>query len=134
MADQPKTSYIYAVGRRKEATAEIRLLPGKGEIVVNGRTFATFFSRADHRMMVMSPFEQTGTTEQFDVQVTVSGGGVTGQAESVRMAISRALQEHNPDFRASLKKSGFLTRDSRIRERKKYGKLSARRSPQWSKR
>lgn len=136
MATETTTAkYTPSLGRRKEAVAQVRLFPGgTGKITVNEKDVAVYFSRADHQILVKSPLVLTGTAETYDVTVRVLGGGITGQAESVRLGISRALQLINPDFRDSLKKSGFLKRDARTRERKKYGHKSARRSPQWSKR
>jgi len=137
MATEETTTkrYTPALGRRKEATAQVRLIPqGSGKITINDRELGAYFTRPDHQILVKAPLVLTGTTESFDITVRVLGGGITGQATSVQLGISRALQIINADFRESLKKSGFLTRDARTRERKKYGKKSARRSPQWSKR
>jgi len=126
--------YTGTIGRRKTATAQVRMSSGTGEVVVNGKPLKKYFPGELLVQKVLSPFEATGTQGRFDVSVKVVGGGITGQAESVRLGIARALIELNPDYRGSLKKLGFLTRDARKRERKKYGKKSARRSPQWAKR
>lgn len=127
--------YYYGLGRRKEASAQVRIVPqGSGSITVNGREMDKYFTTYQLRQSVHAPFLATGTEGKFDVIVTAEGGGIRGQAESVRLGISRALIEFNPEFRGSLKKIGFLTRDPRKRERKKYGRKSARRSPQWAKR
>lgn len=127
--------YIHGLGRRKQATAQVRLFQnGTGNIVINERPFKTYFPLFTMQQSVNAPFVATGTEGKFDVKVTVVGGGVHGQADSVKLGIARALVELNPDYRASMKKQGLLTRDARVRERKKYGKKSARRSPQWAKR
>jgi|SRR3989338_9257904 len=126
--------YTPALGRRKTAVAQVRLTVGTGTIVVNGKPLAVYFPIKLQQQAINAPFVATGTEGQYDVSVKTSGGGIHGQADSVRLGISRALLEINPDFRTSLKKQGFLTRDARKRERKKYGHRSARRSPQWSKR
>lgn len=135
MEDTQTKKYIQTVGRRKQAVAQVRLYPaGKGEVVVNTKKLEDFFPVQTLQQSVNAPFAATGTESQFDVTVQVKGGGITGQAESVRMGIARALVEHNPELRTTLKKLGFLKRDARVKERKKYGKRGARRSPQWSKR
>lgn len=136
-AKEEKTvgKYIIGLGRRKEATAQVRLFAGgQGQISVNERQLNEYFPLEIQQRRIMSPFAATGTEGQFDVTVRVVGGGIQGQAESVRLGIARALVKSNEDFRTTLRKSGFLTRDARKKERKKYGKRSARRSPQWSKR
>src|SRR3989339_1534586 len=124
--------YIEAVGRRKAAIARVRLVNGgTGIFSINERSLEVYLPIALLRQSVLSPFKQTGTENMFDVSVKVVGGGIHGQADSIRLGIARALVDFNPEFRSSLKKVGFLTRDARIKERKKYGKKSARRSPQW---
>jgi len=137
MAEQKKITgkYTQTIGRRKRAVAQVRLFAkGSGRIVVNDKELSDYFGTDTLEIAVKAPFVETGTQEMFDVTVKVSGGGKSGQAGSIQLGIARALLETNPDFRASLKALGFLTRDARRRQRKKYGKKSARRSPQWSKR
>lgn len=125
---------INKIGRRKTAVARIYLSPGKGDIQVNGRDFKEYFPFEVHQIVLQQPFATVSVAESFDVKVNVSGGGVKGQAEAVRMAIARALTENNPEFRPALKKEGFLTRDPRMVERKKYGRRKARKRFQFSKR
>lgn len=130
-----KKQFIEAVGRRKEAVARVRLTNGgTGIFLINERSLETYIPVAHLRQTVLSPFVQTGTEKMFDVSVKVVGGGIHGQADSIRLGIARALVDFNPEFRTALKKTRLLSRDARIRERKKFGKKSARRSPQWSKR
>ena len=124
----------YATGRRKESVARVWLKPGSGKITVNGRDEKTYFARPVLRMLITQPFLVADRYNQFDVFCTVKGGGLSGQAGAVRHGISRALQLYEPDLRPILKAAGFLTRDSRMVERKKYGKPKARRSFQFSKR
>jgi small subunit ribosomal protein S9 len=124
----------YATGKRKNAVARVWIKPGTGKVVVNGRDQETYFARPALRMVIGQPFEAANRRDQFDVQCTVSGGGLSGQAGAVRHGISKALSLYEPDLRAVLKAGGFLTRDSRVVERKKYGKRKARRSFQFSKR
>ena len=124
----------YATGRRKESTARVWIKPGKGEIIVNGKKVVQYFARHVLRMLLTQPFLVADRYNQFDVYCTVSGGGLSGQAGAVRHGISRALTYYEPDLRSILKVAGFLTRDSRAVERKKYGKAKARRSFQFSKR
>lgn len=124
----------YATGRRKDAVARVWIKPGKGEIKVNGREFETYFARPVLRMVINQPFEVAGREGQYDVYCTVKGGGLSGQAGALRHGISRALTKYEPDLRGALKKEGFMTRDSRTVERKKYGLAKARRSFQFSKR
>jgi small subunit ribosomal protein S9 len=124
----------YATGRRKESTARVWIKPGKGEITVNGKKVVQYFARPVLRMLLTQPFLVADRYNQFDVYCTVSGGGLSGQAGAVRHGISRALTYYEPDLRSILKVAGFLTRDSRAVERKKYGKAKARRSFQFSKR
>ena len=124
----------YATGKRKNAIASVWVKPGSGRIVVNGRDQQTYFARPVLRMLLNQPFETVDRKGQFDVNATVTGGGLSGQAGAVRHGISRALVKFEPALRGVLKKEGFLTRDSRVVERKKYGKPKARRSFQFSKR
>jgi small subunit ribosomal protein S9 len=124
----------YATGKRKNAVARVWIKPGNGKITVNGRDQEVYFARPVLRMMLAQPFEVTGRTGEFDVEVTVVGSGLSGQAGAVRHGISKALTQYEPSLRIALKPHGFLTRDSRVVERKKYGKAKARRSFQFSKR
>jgi small subunit ribosomal protein S9 len=124
----------YATGRRKNAVARVWLKPGKGEITVNGKKVGQYFARPVLRMLITQPFLVADRYNQFDVYCTVHGGGLAGQAGALRHGISRALTYYEPDLRGILKVAGFLTRDSRVVERKKYGRAKARRSFQFSKR
>ena len=124
----------YATGKRKNAIARVWIKPGKGKITINGRDQEVYFARPVLRMMIAQPLEVTNRLGQFDVDVTVLGSGLSGQAGAVRHAIAKALTYYEPGLRALLKPNGFLTRDSRVVERKKYGKAKARRSFQFSKR
>lgn len=124
----------YATGKRKDAVARVWVKAGKGSITVNGRTLENYFPRPVLRMLINQPFAVTERTGQFDVICTVRGGGLSGQAGAIRHGISRALNLFEPELRPTLKKGGFLTRDSRVVERKKYGRRKARRSFQFSKR
>ena len=124
----------YGTGRRKSSTARVLFRPGKGQVVVNKRTFEGYFKNETLRMIIRQPFLLTETSDKFDVLATVDGGGPSGQAGAVRLGISRALLEYNTELRKKLKKGGFLTRDSRIKERKKYGQKGARKRFQFSKR
>jgi small subunit ribosomal protein S9 len=124
----------YATGRRKESVARVWVKPGKGQITINDRPAAKYFARPVLRMLITQPFLVADRYQQFDVMCSVVGGGLSGQAGAVRHGISRALVNYDPDLRAILKKAGFLTRDPRAVERKKYGKPKARRSFQFSKR
>ena len=121
-------------GRRKSAVARVYLRAGKGTITINGRAFEDYIPSAAVRLDVLQPLELTETTEKFDILVNVFGGGITGQAGAIRLGITRAWMEVNPDYRAILKPAGMVTRDSRAKERKKYGLKKARRAPQFSKR
>ena len=121
-------------GRRKAAVARVYLRPGKGKITINGREFEDYIPSAAVRLDVLQPLELTENTEKFDVLVNVFGGGTTGQAGAIRLGITRALMEANPDYRQVLKPAGLVTRDPRSKERKKYGLKKARRAPQFSKR
>lgn len=125
---------INKIGRRKTAVARIYMTPGKGDIQVNGRDYKEYFPFEVHQIVLQQPFTTINVGGSYDVKVNVRGGGITGQAEAVRMAISRALVEYNGEFRPALKKEGFLTRDPRMVERKKYGRRKARRRFQFSKR
>ena len=122
-----------AVGRRKKAVARVRLVAGEGKIIINKRDIDNYFGLETLKMTVRQPLTLTNTTS-FDILVNVCGGGVTGQAGAIRHGISRALCKADPELRAALKKAGFLTRDPRMKERKKYGLKAARRAPQFSKR
>lgn len=124
----------YATGRRKTSVARVYLKEGKGSVLINDRTLDDYFGRETARMIVLQPFQLTQTSGNFDVKVNVQGGGISGQAGAIRHGITRALLEMNPDFRSSLKKAGFVTRDPRAVERKKYGRHKARKRPQYSKR
>ncbi len=124
----------YATGKRKNAIARVWIKPGNGKIVVNGREQETYFARPVLRMLLQQPFEVAGRKDQYDVKATVKGGGLSGQAGAVRHGISKALTLFEPGLRKALKSGGFLTRDSRVVERKKYGRAKARRSFQFSKR
>jgi small subunit ribosomal protein S9 len=124
----------YATGRRKDAVARVWIKPGRGVITVNGREFERYFARPVLQMVIQQPFEVAAREGQYDVVCTVKGGGLSGQAGAVRHGISRALTLYEPELRGPLKKEGFLTRDSRTVERKKYGRAKARRSFQFSKR
>lgn len=128
-----KTQYL-GTGRRKSSVARVRLVPGSGKILVNKRDLDEYFGYETLKMIVRAPLEITSTLGKFDVLVNVYGGGYTGQAGAIRHGISRALLDVSPDNRAILKRSGFLTRDPRMKERKKYGLKAARRAPQFSKR
>lgn len=121
-------------GRRKRAVARVRLRPGGGHITVNRRGFEDYFPSATHRMIVTEPLRLTSTDETYDVDVTMDGGGVSGQAGALRLGIARALAELDPELRVPLKRAGFLTRDAREKESKKYGLKKARKAPQYSKR
>ncbi len=123
-----------AVGRRKKAIARVRLVPGEGKIVINKRDIDNYFGLETLKMTVRQPLALTNAAGSFDILVNVTGGGLTGQSGAIRHGISRALCKADPELRAALKKAGFLTRDPRMKERKKYGLKAARRAPQFSKR
>ena len=125
---------VSTTGKRKTAIARVRLQPGAGKIVVNGRTLEDYFPREASRMIIHQPFEATSGVGRYDVTATVRGGGLSGQADALRHGISRALEKFDETLRASLKKKGFLTRDARKKERKKYGQKGARARFQFSKR
>jgi len=129
-----KQGRAYATGKRKNAVARVWIKPGAGRMTVNGRDIAAYFARPVLRMLLSQPFEVCNRLNQYDVICSVTGGGLSGQAGAVRHGISRALTHFEPTLRVVLKKGGFLTRDSRVVERKKYGKAKARRSFQFSKR
>ncbi len=136
-APEPKRDELgrsYATGKRKDAVARVWIKSGPGKITVNGREFERYFVRPVLRMVIHQPFEAADRKDQFDVTCTVKGGGLSGQAGAVRHGISKALTLYEPELRPVLKKGGFLTRDARVVERKKYGKAKARRSFQFSKR
>ena len=122
------------VGRRKEAIVRVRLIPGTGQFKLNGRTIENYFPNKLHQQLIKEPFVTLEKVDQYDVIASLSGGGITGQAGALRLAISRALINIDIDDRPALKKAGFLTRDARIKERKKYGLKKARKAPQYSKR
>lgn len=124
----------YGTGRRKSSVARVYLVPGNGKITINKRDIDDYFGLETLKLIIRQPLELTDTLNKFDIRVTVKGGGYTGQAGAIRHGISRALLEADNDLRISLKKSGFLTRDPRMKERKKYGLKGARRAPQFSKR
>jgi len=124
----------YATGKRKDAVARVWIKPGSGKVVVNGRDMDKYFARPVLQMILRQPFTVAGVDGEFDVNATVKGGGLSGQAGAVKHGISKALQLYNPSLRGALKAAGFLTRDSRVVERKKYGKAKARKSFQFSKR
>jgi small subunit ribosomal protein S9 len=128
------SSVFRGTGKRKSSVARVRLSPGGGEVVVNQRTIENYFGRESSRMIVSQPFEVTSTLGQYRVDVNVDGGGVAAQAVAIRHGITRALLAANPELRGALKKAGFITRDSREVERKKYGRHKARKRPQYSKR
>ena len=127
-------NYFYGTGRRKSSVARVRLLPGNGNVTINGRTMDEYFGLETLRMLVRQPMELTGTMGKYDVIVNVVGGGVSGQAGAIRHGITRALIESDETLKPVLKKAGFVTRDPRMKERKKYGLKAARRAPQFSKR
>ena len=127
-------NYFYGTGRRKEAVARVRIIPGKGKITINDRTIEEFFGLETLRMIVKQPLVVTNNESKYDVVVKVIGGGYTGQAGAIRHGLSRALLQANEENRPALKQNGFLTRDPRMKERKKYGLKKARKAPQFSKR
>jgi small subunit ribosomal protein S9 len=123
-----------ATGRRKQSIARVRMFPGKGEMKINGENLIDYFKRETLKMIIEQPFELTETSGKFDIIARISGGGLTGQAGALRLGISRALLEYDPELRPELRKAGFLTRDPREVERKKYGRPKARKRFQFSKR
>ena len=131
----PKKAYFYGTGRRKSSVARVKLIPGgTGKIMINGHSLDEYFGLETMKYIVRQPLVLLGLAEKFDVDVKVQGGGYTGQAGAIRFGIARALLQADAEYRAALKKEGFLTRDSRMKERKKYGLKAARRAPQFSKR
>ena len=124
----------YGTGRRKKSTARVRLVPGSGRVIINNRDAEEYFPYDTQRLILKQPLVATETEGTYDVLVNVHGGGLTGQAGAIRHGVARALLEADPDYRITLKRAGFLTRDPRMKERKKYGLKSARRAPQFSKR
>ena len=126
--------YFYGTGRRKSSVARVRVYAGTGKITINDRDIDDYFGLETLKLIVRQPLALTGTTEKFDIVVRVAGGGVTGQAGAIRHGLSRALLQYDESLRTSLKKAGFLTRDPRMKERKKDGLKAARRAPQFSKR
>ena len=126
--------YFYGTGRRKSSVARVRVYAGTGKITINNRDIDDYFGLETLKLIVRQPLVLTGTEAQFDIICTVAGGGVTGQAGAIRHGLSRALLQFNEELRPTLKKAGFLTRDPRMKERKKYGLKGARRAPQFSKR
>lgn len=127
-------TYYYGVGRRKTAVARVQLLPGSGQVIINGMPLRERFHRLLYQTMVLQPFRVTNTLGAYNAVVRVLGGGDSGQAGAIRHAIARALVRANPEFRAPLRKAGLLTRDPRVKERKKYGLKRARKAPQYTKR
>ena len=127
-------SYVWGTGKRKCAIARVRLFPGKGEVIVNDKPYQEIFSRVEHRHMIEHPFLATDTMGKFRVMIKVNGGGLSGQAGAIRHGIARALAKENELFKPMLRKEGLLTRDARIKERKKYGLKRARKAPQYTKR
>ncbi|MEV4759824.1 30S ribosomal protein S9 [Micromonospora sp. NPDC049559] len=125
---------IQTVGRRKEAIVRVRIIPGSGKIVCNGRELEEYFPSKVHQQLIKEPLVTAEKAEQFDVIANLRGGGITGQAGALRLGIARALIANEPDDRPALKKAGFLTRDARVKESKKYGLKKARKAPQYSKR
>ena len=134
VAVRDKLGRAYATGKRKNAVARVWIRPGSGKVVVNGKSMAEYFARPVLQMILRQPFTVAGVEGQFDVMATVAGGGLSGQAGAVKHGVSKALQLYEPTLRGALKAAGFLTRDSRVVERKKYGKAKARKSFQFSKR
>ncbi|GAA3335270.1 hypothetical protein GCM10020358_02870 [Amorphoplanes nipponensis] len=133
-APRPGDRPIQTVGRRKEAIVRVRLIPGTGKITCNGRDLEAYFPSKVHQQLIREPLSTAEKPEQFDVIANLRGGGITGQAGALRLGIARALITNDPDDRPALKKAGFLTRDSRVKESKKYGLKKARKAPQYSKR
>lgn len=129
-----ESNYYYGTGRRKSSVARVRVYPGTGKITINDRDIDNYFGLETLKLIVRQPLALTGTAEKFDIVCKVAGGGVTGQAGAIRHGLSRALLQFDENLRPTLKKAGFLTRDPRMKERKKYGLKGARRAPQFSKR
>ncbi len=133
-ANKDKLGRSYATGKRKDAVARVWVKPGKGVVTINGKDMEQYFARPVLKMIINQPFEVTNRVNEFDVVCTVKGGGLSGQAGAIKHGIAKALNEYEPELRAALKQAGFLTRDDRTVERKKYGRAKARRSYQFSKR
>ena len=131
---ESKVKYFYGTGRRESSVARVRVYPGSGNITINGRSIDEYFGLETLKLIVRQPLNLTDTIDKFDIVCTVAGGGVTGQAGAIRHGLSRALLVYDPELRPVLKKAGFLTRDPRMKERKKYGLKAARSAPQVSKR
>ena len=129
-----ESNYYYGTGRRKSSVARVRVYPGTGKITINDRDIDDYFGLETLKLIVRQPLALTGTADKFDIVCKVAGGGVTGQAGAIRHGLSRALLQYDENLRPELKKAGFLTRDPRMKERKKYGLKGARRAPQFSKR
>ena len=134
MVTKTERTAFTATGKRKTSIAKVLMVPGTGQISVNKRKFEDYFGRAALQMLVDQPFKVTGTVGKFDIRASINGGGLAGQADALKYGIAKVLLSMNQDYRKPLKKAGFLTRDSRIVERKKYGRHKARRSHQFSKR
>ena len=126
--------YFYGTGRRKHSTARVRIVPGTGAITINGKDIDQYFGLETLKLIINQPFEVTGTMGKFDIVANVAGGGISGQAGAIRHGVARALLTADANYRPALKAAGFLTRDPRMKERKKYGLKAARRAPQFSKR
>ncbi|MBR5598496.1 MAG: 30S ribosomal protein S9 [Alphaproteobacteria bacterium] len=133
-ANRDKQGRSYATGKRKNAVARVWIMPGKGNVTINDKPVDAYFARPVLKMIINQPFEITNRENEFDVVCTVQGGGLSGQAGAIKHGISKALNEYEPELRTVLKQAGFLTRDDRVVERKKYGRAKARRSYQFSKR
>ena len=133
-ANKDKLGRAYATGKRKDAVARVWVKPGKGVVTINGKDMEQYFARPVLKMLINQPFEVTNRVNEFDVVCTVKGGGLSGQAGAIKHGIAKALNDFEPELRAALKQAGFLTRDDRTVERKKYGRAKARRSYQFSKR
>ena len=131
---ESKQPYFYGTGRRKSSVARVRVYAGNGNVTINGRDIDDYFGLETLKLLVRQPLTLTETADKFDIVCTVAGGGVTGQASAIRHGLSRALLQYDAELRPVLKKAGFLTRDPRMKERKKYGLKAARRAPQFSKR
>jgi small subunit ribosomal protein S9 len=134
VAPLPRNRYVEGVGRRKTAVARVRIVGGHGKFLINGKDMELYFPLPRLRIVAKEPLEKLKLSDKYDVSVKVGGGGVKAQAEAVRLGLSRALVLKNPDFKSRLRALGFLTRDQRMVERKKYGLKKARRAPQWQKR
>ena len=131
---ESKVKYYYGTGRRKHSVARVRIYAGSGNVTINGRTIDDYFGLETLKLIARQPLSLTDTLDKFDVVCTVTGGGVTGQAGAIRHGLTRALLKYDEELRPVLKKAGFITRDPRMKERKKYGLKAARRAPQFSKR